>query len=55
MVYNDRQWRHESYNDNDDNDKYIYDVILAISTQTLTHWGLVMPFGDIDLGQHWLR
>ena len=21
----------------------------------LTHWGLVMPFGDIDLGQHWLR
>ena len=22
---------------------------------TLTHWGLVTPFGDIDLGQHWLR
>ena len=21
----------------------------------LTHWGLVMPYGDIDLGQHWLR
>ena len=21
----------------------------------LTHWGLVMPFGDRDLGQHWLR
>ena len=21
----------------------------------LTHWGLVTPFGDIDLGQHWLR
>ena len=20
----------------------------------LTHWGLVTPFGDIDLGQHWL-
>ena len=20
-----------------------------------THWGLVMPFGDIDLGQQWLR
>ena len=19
------------------------------------HWGLVTPFGDIDLGQHWLR
>ena len=23
--------------------------------QLLTHWGLVTPFGDIDLGQHWLR
>ena len=21
----------------------------------LTYWGLVTPFGDIDLGQHWLR
>ena len=21
----------------------------------LTHWGLVTPFGDLDLGQHWLR
>ena len=21
----------------------------------LTHWGLVMPYGDRDLGQHWLR
>ena len=21
----------------------------------LTHWGLVMPFGHIDLGQHWLK
>ena len=21
----------------------------------LTHWGLVTPYGDIDLGQHWLR
>ena len=21
----------------------------------LTHWGLMTPFGDIDLGQHWLR
>ena len=21
----------------------------------LTHCGLVMPYGDIDLGQHWLR
>ena len=22
---------------------------------SLSHWGLVMPYGDIDLGQHWLR
>ena len=22
---------------------------------TLTHWGLLMPYGDIDLGQDWLR
>ena len=21
----------------------------------LTNWGLVMPFGDRDLGHHWLR
>ena len=21
----------------------------------LTHWGLVTPYGDRDLGQHWLR
>ena len=21
----------------------------------LTHCGLAMPYGDIDLGQHWLR
>ena len=25
------------------------------SNTNLTHWGLVTPFGDIDLGQHWLR
>ena len=24
-------------------------------TNFLTHWGLVTPYGDIDLGQHWLR
>ena len=22
---------------------------------TLTHWDLMVPYGDIDLGQHWLR
>ena len=21
----------------------------------LTHWGLVTPYGDLDLGQRWLR
>ena len=21
----------------------------------LTHWGLMTQYGDIDLGQHWLR
>ena len=24
-------------------------------TQRLTHCGLMMPYGDRDLGQHWLR
>ena len=24
-------------------------------TNELTHWGLVTPYGDSDLGQHWLR
>ena len=23
--------------------------------EMLTHWGLVMLYGDIDLSQHWLR
>ena len=32
------------------------EVATYTSTQVLlTHWGLVMPFGDIDLGQLWLR
>ena len=26
-----------------------------VSPVSLTHWGLVTPFGDTDLGQHWLR
>ena len=29
--------------------------VLVILSQTLTHCGLVMPYGDKDLGQHWLR
>ena len=27
----------------------------CLCTLFLTHWGLVAPFSDIDLGQHWLR
>ena len=26
-----------------------------LSYDNLTHWGLVTPYGDRDLGQHWLR
>ena len=25
------------------------------SLNVLTHWGLVTPYGDMDLGQHWLK
>ena len=28
---------------------------LKIHMENLTHWGLVTPYGDSDLGQHWLR
>ena len=30
-------------------------VVMAIAFYYLTHWGLVMPYGDNDLGQHWFR
>ena len=30
----------------------MYDMPLYM---LLTHWGLVTSYGDIDLGQHWLR
>ena len=30
-------------------------TVIGIVNIILTHWGLVMPFGDIYLGQHWLR
>ena len=26
-----------------------------IGTRPLTHCGLVMPYGDIEQGEHWLR
>ena len=28
---------------------------ILLSLIELTHWGLVTPFGDTDLGQYWLR
>ena len=31
------------------------DALAPFSTRPLTHCGLVMPYGDRDLGQHWLR
>ena len=27
----------------------------CLGLNVLTHWGLVTPYGDRDLGQHWLR
>ena len=30
-------------------------ILDSILSGRLTHWGLVTSFGDIDLGQHWLR
>ena len=40
---------------NDKKCKYIFMFPKINSSQGLTHWGLVMPFGDINLAQHWLR
>ena len=30
-------------------------MINTIHQTILTHWGLVTPYGDRELGQHWLR
>ena len=30
-------------------------ISLHYSEWRLNNWGLVVPYGDIDLGQHWLR
>ena len=32
-----------------------FNILFPNSHCNLTHCGLVMPYGDIDLGQHWLR
>ena len=29
--------------------------LMSLKIICLTYWGLVTPYGDIDLGQHWLR
>ena len=36
-------------------DIYRYFVFIWDTVFDLTHFGLVMPYGNIDLGQHWLR
>ena len=33
----------------------MYEEYYSSSIDALTHWGLVMPYDDIELGQHWLR
>ena len=33
----------------------MYELYCVFTVNKLTHCGLVMPYGDIDLGQHWLR
>ena len=32
-----------------------YQYCVVLDHVSLTHWGLVTPFGDIDLVPHWLR
>ena len=27
----------------------------VLSNLSLTHWGLVTPYGDMELGQHWFK
>ena len=36
-------------------DKKKWSCIKHACVLHLTHWGLVMPYGDTGLGQHWLR
>ena len=35
--------------------KYRLHNVCYYAWAELIHWGLVTPYGDIDLGQHWLR
>ena len=34
---------------------FLFENYSFISYSSLTQWGLVTPYGGIDLGQHWLR
>ena len=34
---------------------YIKFPATPLRANELTHCGLVMPYGDMELGQHWLR
>ena len=46
-LWNNAQWSHMTYGNK---------IALSIATLvTLTHWGLVTPYGNRDLGQYWLR
>ena len=45
-------WKRYHYHD------YLWDVITRQCPKSngyLTHYGLVTSYGDIELGQHWLR
>ena len=46
--------RHSGYHLSAVVQSWPWDMLIE-SYDILTQWGLVMPFGDIDLGQHWLR
>ena len=57
MLYKDN-WVHKSLsyvNNSMGNENYIYMKILSMVNGALTHCSLVTPYGDIDLGKHWLR
>ena len=32
---------------------YLFEAHNCSNSMYFTHFGLVMPYGDIDLGQHW--
>ena len=33
----------------------LHSARLGMGSSSLTHWGLVAPYGVGDLGQHWFR